>query len=70
MYGIILDFYWFGGEAPVTVTMEAATKEELLAVAEVDPTVDQGNWPRAEVVPLKCPSIKRLSQISPLALLA
>jgi len=52
MFGIILDFYWFGGQEPVTVTLKATTREELLAVSQVDPTVDDGNWPRDQVVPL------------------
>jgi hypothetical protein len=52
MFGIILDFYWFGGQEPVTVTLKAATREELLEVSQVDPTVDDGNWPRGQVIPL------------------
>ena len=52
MFGIILDFYWLGGQEPVTVTHKAATREELLSVSQVDPTVDEGNWPRDQVIPL------------------
>ena len=52
MYGIILDFYWFGGEEPVTVSRAAEAKEELLSVSQLDPTVDDGNWPRDQVIPL------------------
>jgi hypothetical protein len=52
MYAIILDFYWFGGQEPVTLIQTAETREELLSVSQVDPTTDDGNWPRAQVIPL------------------
>ena len=49
MYGIILDFYWDRGQDPVTVTRRAQTLEGLLSIGAVDPTEDEGNWPRDQV---------------------
>jgi hypothetical protein len=51
MYGLILDFYWYGGENPVTVSAFASSPEELKQIPDIDPGTAADNWPRSAVVP-------------------
>jgi hypothetical protein len=52
MYGLILDFFWNGGQEPVTVTMTGSLAE-LLAVTEIDPSYVAATWSRAGVFPIQ-----------------
>lgn len=57
MFGIIIDWYWNGGEDPVTVSAIGSV-DELKALDCVDPTNAVDNWPRAGVYPISALQIR------------
>ena len=48
MAGLILDFYWKGGEDPVRVSLVGSV-EDLNGVGVLDPTSTEAMWPKSQV---------------------